>query len=232
MFNRQAMEAIYDDAHERSCMGLRDDLAALVPKTAKCVVDIGSGDGDGAAATARALGQGAVVHAVDASPFMIIAGRRQNRDLATAQHCGQVVWHHALAEDLAATDIAGSVDCVTITLVLHECSDDAKRNILGAAFAILKPGGKLVLSDTPQDDLHTYRGFYEPHKDAWRYFKPEATLAGLGFGQVEYHGIIGGESVVTEKQQREERSDLHTHNRLFVYTATKPATKPATRSRL
>jgi hypothetical protein len=38
-----------------------------------------------------------------------------------------------------------SVDCVTITLVLHECSDEAKANILGAAFSILRPGGKLVL---------------------------------------------------------------------------------------
>jgi ubiquinone/menaquinone biosynthesis C-methylase UbiE len=61
---------------------------------------------------------------------------------------------------------SGSVDAVTITLVLHECSDSGKRAILAEAFRIMRPGGTIVLSDTPQDDLGVFRGFFEPHKEA------------------------------------------------------------------
>merc|ERR1712113_705545 len=118
-------------------------------------VDFGSGDGDGPAAVARAF-PSSQVHAIEASPFMIIAGRRQNSDVPP----NRLIWHHALAEQ-ASTQAGiplGSADCVTITLVLHECSDEAKTAILTSAFQILKPNGTLVLSDTPQDDLFTYRG--------------------------------------------------------------------------
>ena len=79
MKNRVAMQAIYREAHPRSCMGVRDVLSEHVPKDAKRVVDLGSGDGDGPAATARML-PNAKVLAVEASPFMIVCGRRQNRD--------------------------------------------------------------------------------------------------------------------------------------------------------
>ena len=75
--NRVAMEAIYADTHPESCLGIRKDLAAHVPAAAAVVVDLGSGDGDGPAATARLLPSARVI-AVEASPFMIIAGRAQN----------------------------------------------------------------------------------------------------------------------------------------------------------
>ena len=127
-----------------------------VPPQAKFVVDLGTGDGDGAAATAT-LRPAARVVGVDASPFMIIAGRRQNRQVANLE------WRHALAERTGLAD--GCADAVTITLVLHECSDAGKLDIAKEAARILKPGGVLVVADTPQDDLATYRGFYEPHRE-------------------------------------------------------------------
>ena len=64
-------------------------------------------------------------------------------------------WLHALAEDTGLP--SASVDAVTITLVFHECTDDAKRSLLAESLRILKPGGSLILTDTPQDDLHAYR---------------------------------------------------------------------------
>merc|ERR1711865_517952 len=121
----------------------------------------------------------ATVHAIEASPFMIIAGRRQNKDVSA----DRLMWHHALAEDMKGGKTGlweGSADCVTITLVLHECSDEAKANILASAFKVLKPGGTVVLSDTPQDDLFTYRGFFEPHREAWLNFQPVDSLQAVG----------------------------------------------------
>merc|ERR1712032_1667946 len=152
------MQGIYTEAHPMSCMGLREELSKLVPPSSKYVVDLGAGDCDGAASTARALPNARVV-ALDASPFMLIAGRTQNRGLPNLE------FMHALAEATHLPDAC--VDCVTVTLVFHECSDVAKAAIAQEAKRILRPGGTIILADTPQDDLHTYIGAHEPYRDEW-----------------------------------------------------------------
>ena len=82
-----------------------------------------------------------------------------------------------------------SVDAACITLVFHECPDKIKDEILGEAFRILRPGGTVVLSDTPNDDLHGFRGFYEPYKEQWLVFDPDACLARAGFEAIEAHDV-------------------------------------------
>lgn len=49
----------------------------------------------------------------------------------------------------------------------------------------LRPGGALVLSDTPNDDLHSYRAFYEPCKEEGRDSDPDAFLARAGLAVIE-----------------------------------------------
>ena len=78
-----------------------------------------------------------------------------------------------------------SADAVNLTLVFHECPDAVKRRILAECRRLLRPGGCLLLSDTPRDDLHSYRGFYEPYKEEWLHFDPEAALAEAGFVGIE-----------------------------------------------
>lgn len=180
VFNRTAMEAIYRDAHPQKSIGIRRDLAALVPSSSKLVVEFGAGDCDGAAAVARRLSAARIV-ALDASPYMLIVGRRQNSDVGNLEVC------HALAEEPPFAQ--GSVDCVTITLVLHECSDEGKRAIVEAAFRVLRPGGTLILTDTPTNDLDTYRGFCEPYRPLWARFDPDALLAEVGFVGVSAHQV-------------------------------------------
>jgi ubiquinone/menaquinone biosynthesis C-methylase UbiE len=121
------------------------------------------------------------VTALEASPFMLIAAKHQNAGLPNLR------WVQGLAEQTGLE--AGSFDAVAITLVFHECPDTIKRDILAEAFRILRPGGTLVLSDTPNDDLHGYRGFYEPYKEQWLVFDPDACLKDAGFGEIEAHDV-------------------------------------------
>jgi SAM-dependent methyltransferase len=174
--DRAALEAIYEDAHPRRSLGLRDAIAALVPGDARQVLDLGAGTGDGGAAVARRLPEAEVV-AIEASPFMIVVGRRQNADASNLR------FEQGFAERTGWPDAA--VDAVLVTLVLHECPGAVKRAILAECLRVLRPGGVLVLSDTPQDDLHSYRGFYEPYKEEWLRFDPDAALADTGFGPIE-----------------------------------------------
>ncbi|MEM9175575.1 MAG: class I SAM-dependent methyltransferase [Myxococcota bacterium] len=173
--DRGAMEAIYEEAHPRRSLGVRDELATLVPETAGVVVDLGGGTGDLGAAIARRLPD-AQVRSIDASPFMVIAGRVQNAGLANLDLV------QGFAERTGLAD--ASVDAVMITLVFHECPDAIKRTILDEVMRILRPGGTLALSDTPHDDLHDFRGFYEPYKEQWLVWDEQAALAEAGFVDV------------------------------------------------
>lgn len=178
--DRAALEAIYEDAHPRRSLGLREAIAALVPDDARHVLDLGAGTGDGGAAIARRLPAAEVV-AIEASPFMIVVGRRQNADAANLR------FEQGFAERTGRPD--ASVDAVAVTLLLHECPDTVKREILAECRRVLRPGGVLVLSDTAQDDLHSYRGFYEPYKEEWRVFDPDAALAAAGFAGIEARDV-------------------------------------------
>ena len=178
--DRRAMESIYQDAHPQRSLGIRAELAALIPAQAKRVVDLGAGTGDGAAAIARRLPD-AEVTALEVSPFMIVAGRLQNADVPNFHFV------QGLAE---ATEFAdASMDAVAITLVFHECPNKIKRDILREAHRILRPGGTVVLTDTPNDDLHGFRGFYEPYKEEWLDFDPGAFLHETGFTDVASHDV-------------------------------------------
>jgi SAM-dependent methyltransferase len=178
--DRAAMEAIYEQAHPRRSLGVRDALATLVPEEALNIVDLGGGTGDLGAAVARRL-PNARVRSIDASPFMIIAGEVQNGGVENLR------LEQGFAEQTDLED--ASADVVLITLVFHECPNQIKKTILSEVRRVLKPGGHLILSDTPQDDLHDYRGFYEPYKEEWLEYDPVAALEAAGFVDVERQDV-------------------------------------------
>ena len=101
---------------------------------------------------------------------------------------------------------------MTICLVFHECTSEAQQAIAAEALRLLRPGGRLLLTDTPVDDLHAYRGFYEPHKENWLQFDAPAFLARCGFGDVEFLGEIRGDGSGTD-------------NALWTYRCAKPGAR-------
>ena len=139
---------------------------------------------------------------------MTIVGQRQNPNIANLH------WRHTFAEDTGLE--SDSVDAVTVTLVLHECPDHVKVAQAAEAFRILKPGGVFIVTDTPVDDLHQYKGFHEPYKEEWLHFDPASFLAGVGFADVQDRGILGQEAV-------DYSGNGGTFNRVFVWSGRKPA---------
>jgi ubiquinone/menaquinone biosynthesis C-methylase UbiE len=205
---RPTLGSIYIDVHPHSYLGMNDELAKLVPADAKVVVDLGAGLGDFAASVAK-LNPQAKVTSLDASPFMIIVGEKLHAGVPNLE------FKYALAE---ATGLpSGSVDCVTITLVFHECSDEGKEAIMKEAYRILRPGGTFVLNDTPPLDLMTYRGFLEPWKHQWAVFKPTQFLTKMGF-------VVIGEECVTDPPPRGHQVKK-TEQAIFTRIAYKPASK-------
>lgn len=207
MFNKVAMQSIYAETHPESYRGLRQKLAKkFVPASTRVLIDLGAGDGFGTAEFAKAL-PGARIIAVDASPHMIIVGRLQNADVPNLE------WRHCLAERTGLP--RGIADVVSITLVLHECSDQGKTDILREAHALLRPGGTLVVADTPRNELGTFRGFFEPHLEAWRHFDLHSALLNTGFQHVS-----SGYRTLQSKEEERPSSVIGVSS-IFIVTAIK-----------
>ncbi len=170
--NRVAMEAILENAHPLKSLGVRDEIAQLFPEDARQILDWGAGIGDDAAAIARCLPK-ATVTAWEASPFMIVVGRRYHKEISNLR------WKHGLVEKTELPD--NSVDAINMTYLLHECPDEIKQIILAESWRILSPGGLLVVTDALPGDLYSYRGFFEPYKEQWLKINPDQLLREAGF---------------------------------------------------
>lgn len=111
-------------------------LARLGP--GESVLDAGCGTGSLAIAARRQVGPGGTVTGIDASPAMIA------RAQAKAKKAGlDVAFLQAPAQDLPLSD--AQFDAVTMTVMLHHLPRSARRDAVGEARRVLKPGGRLLI---------------------------------------------------------------------------------------
>lgn len=135
------------DAKVSSLFGARADLGAALAllDPAMVVADLGCGTG----ALARALAPHvAHVHAVDGSDAMLSAAR------ARLDGVPNVTIAAGSLESLPLLD--GSLDAAVLMLVLHHVAEPTR--VLREARRVLRPGGRLVITDMCAHERDEYRG--------------------------------------------------------------------------
>jgi ArsR family transcriptional regulator len=137
------------------------------------VADLGCGTGEGAAALAPFV---AKVIAVDRSGEMLQAARRRLRDVANAD---------VRRGDLEALPLERrEADAATLMLVLHHLPDPGAA--LAEASRVLKPGGRVLVTDMLPHDHEEYR---RQMGHVWLGFGDDQMrrlLGAAGFSDVRY----------------------------------------------
>ena len=152
------------DALRTSLFGARADLAATLAllDPTWIVGDLGCGTGALAAALTPHVAR---VHAVDASPAMVLAARSRLSQFTNVQ------LHTGTLEALPLIDHA--LDVAVLSLVLHHVPDP--HCALREVRRVLRPGGRLLITDMrahtraeyQQQMGHIWLGFDAPTLERW-----------------------------------------------------------------
>ena len=121
-------------------------LAAMyvAPQPGDVIADVGCGTGSLALLLSR-VEPGARIIGVDPDAEVLAVARR--KAFADVGADTAVQWRVGMGDALVDSLGANSVDTVVSSLVLHQCPLPMKRAVLASMFAVLKPGGRLVIAD-------------------------------------------------------------------------------------
>ena len=228
-YSADELATVPEEANLGLGCGAPVEALALVP--GETVLDLGSGPGLDAFLAARRVGDEGRVIGVDMTPEMV--GRA--RDAARQAGLSQVEFREGRLEDLPVE--ADSVDAVTSNCVINLVPD--KGRVFAEVARVLKPGGRMVISDIVLDgllpeavgkDLLAYVGCVAGALPREEYF---GAVRGAGLGEIEVLTdtdaveLLGGEipGEVLELLERTGTSieELRGRVRSVTWRAVKPA---------
>ena len=128
-----------------AAQGTLHQLVDLNVRAGHRVLDIGCGTGE---AAIRAAGRGASVVAFDSSASMLDIARERSADLPERGSIEYRVMGIAGLESLEAE----TFDVVTASLVMSELSPEERNYTLAGAHRLLKPGGRIIITDEVRPD--------------------------------------------------------------------------------
>jgi len=212
-------------------LGCGAPIGHLDLQPGETVLDLGSGAGLDAFLAAQQVGENGRVIGVDMTPEMLSRARANAQKIGA----GNVEFREGRLEALPVAD--ASVDAVTSNCVINLVPD--KAAVFREIARVLKPGGRLVISDIILDgrlpeaieqDLYAYVGCVAGALQRAAYFD---LIEAAGLGLIELlkdidYGAVVMDTAPAEAQRLFERADASQEDivgrvRSVTFRAVKPA---------